>query len=57
MLIFIARPVKDLVCEVLARPLERTSQDTFRPLPHLLSNQLLKYKRFRSQYWALKILL
>lgn len=41
-MIFVAQPVKDLVREVLARPLERTSHDPLHPLTHLLSDQLLK---------------
>lgn len=51
MLILIARPVKDLVREVLARPLERTSQDTLHPLTHLLGNQLLKNKSSDHSFW------
>lgn len=39
---FQSPPVEDLVREVLARPLERTSHDAFHPLTHLLSDQLLQ---------------
>ena len=36
------QPVEDLVCEELARSLERTSHDPLHPLAHLFSNQLLQ---------------
>lgn len=40
--LFQGSPVEDLVREVLARPLERTSHDALHPLAHLLSDQLLE---------------
>lgn len=40
--LFQGSPVEDLVSEVLARPLERTSHDALHPLTHLLSDQLLE---------------
>lgn len=40
--LFEGSPVEDLVRQVLARPLERTSHDALHPLTHLLSDQLLQ---------------
>lgn len=40
------QPVEDLVCEELACPLKRTSNNPFHPLPHLFSNQLLQKENF-----------
>lgn len=52
------QPIKDLVCEVLARPFEGTSQDSLHSLAHLLSDQLLtiesKAAYINNQHAALK---
>lgn len=44
-----SQPVKDRVCEVFARPLQRTSHNPLGPLPHLLGNQLLIPKKQKKK--------